>query len=249
MSLRRQQTRSITRFSSCFKTVRFITHITLIALEETLVDQNALGQYRNRRSDDPAGDTVDCSKTIWILATNLMDNLIHAFWRKNKEQLSQSEDEQQQDRLVRNLCRALRSESIEHWGAPITGRITDFVPFLPFSSAEQAVVAHKAYMDFEARCAGPVRLGPSKEDDVYAGHIKIHLKRDAAVCLRIAEDEYIEQLGARSIFQGVERLICEPIIDQYEKDGDLLDENQGETRFVVALNIDREVETRLISKL
>ncbi|KAK3324487.1 hypothetical protein B0T19DRAFT_486645 [Cercophora scortea] len=78
-------------------------------IRQTLLIPFQSGEYQDRRNLR----SLDCSKSIWILATNAFDPTIHSFCRQNEK-------------------------------APITGRITDFLPFLTFSPCEEAAVADKA---------------------------------------------------------------------------------------------------------
>ncbi|KAI2470818.1 P-loop containing nucleoside triphosphate hydrolase protein [Annulohypoxylon bovei var. microspora] len=201
------------------------------------------GRYEDRRN----GKIIDCSKTIWILATNKLDDSIHSFCSENEEILFRSEDEQVQDRLVGKLCRELRKEFIGHFDAPLARRITEILPFLIFSSPQEAsVIVHKALMDLETEVTRRVRLSLSKEGDIYVGNISIRIKKDASVCSTIAEDGYDKKTGARSIFQAVERMVQDPLISQYLKDGDKFDADQPTTFFDIDVNMDDEVEVRLV---
>ncbi|KAL7627036.1 hypothetical protein AAE478_003812 [Parahypoxylon ruwenzoriense] len=200
------------------------------------------GRYEDRRN----GKLVDCSKSIWILASNKLDSTIHTFCNANEQVLFQSEDEEAQDRLVGKLCRQLRSEFIGHFGAPLGGRITEILPFLTFSPQEAAVIAHRVLMDLETEVSRRVRISLNKEEDVYVGQIKIAIKNDATVCSTIANDEYGKETGARSISQAVDRIIQEPLVSQYLRNGDEFDENQPFAHFIIDVNVDKEVEVRLV---
>ncbi|RYP92608.1 hypothetical protein DL770_001250 [Monosporascus sp. CRB-9-2] len=201
------------------------------------------GRYEDRRN----GKIIDSSKTIWILATNKLDDSIHAFCGANKQILFESEDEEAQDKLVGKLCRQLRKEFIGHFGAPLGGRITEILPFLVFAPQEAAVIVHKALMDLETAVSRRVRLALNREEDVYVGNISIRIKNDATVCSIIARDEYEKETGARSIAQAVERIVQDPLISQYLENGDRFEENQPIADFIVDVNVDKEVEVRLIS--
>ncbi|RYO82139.1 hypothetical protein DL766_003700 [Monosporascus sp. MC13-8B] len=200
------------------------------------------GHYEDRRN----GKIIDSSKTIWILATNKLDDGIHAFCGTNKQVLFKSEDEEAQDKLAGKLCRQLRKEFIGYFGAPLGGRITEILPFLVFAPQESAVIVHKALMDLETAVSRRVRLELNKEEDIYVGNISIRIKNDATVCSIIARDEYEKETGARSIARAVERIVQDPLIGQYLENGDKFDENQPNAHFVVDVNVDKEVEVRLI---
>lgn len=199
------------------------------------------GRYEDRRN----GKIIDCSQTIWILATNKLDDSIHAFCGINSHVLFESEDEEAQDKLVGKLCRQLRKEFIGHFGAPLGGRISEILPFLVFAPQESAVIVHRALMDLETAVSKRVRLALDTEEDVYVGNISICVKNDATVCSALAHDEYDKKTGARSIAQAVERIVQDPLIGQYLQNGDTFDENQPIAYFIVDINVDKEVEVRL----
>ncbi|KAI0384478.1 P-loop containing nucleoside triphosphate hydrolase protein [Hypomontagnella monticulosa] len=211
-------------------------------IHNTLLLPFQSGRYEDRRN----GTVVDCSKTIWILATNKLDDSIHAFCEANEQAIFQSEDEPAQDKLITKLCNQLRREFVEQFGAPLGGRITEILPFLIFSPPESAVIAHRQIMDLETEVAKQVRLTLDKESDVYVGNIKIRINKDATVCSAIANEEYDKKTGARSIAQAVERLIEEPLVSQYLKNGDDFKEDQPTTHFVIDVDVDGDVEVRLV---
>ncbi|KAK7745128.1 hypothetical protein SLS62_009927 [Diatrype stigma] len=199
------------------------------------------GCYEDRRTHN----LIDCSRTIWILATNQFDDSIHTFCGTNRHELFVSEDEQAQDKVVATLCRELRTEFSGHFGAPLGGRITEILPFLIFARPEAAVIVHKVLMDLESTVRKRVRLTLNKEDDVYVGNISIRIQNDARVCSLIAEYEYDKKTGARSIAQAVERTIQDPLIGQYLQIPENLDENQPTAYFTIYVNVDKVVEVRL----
>ncbi|CAJ2513963.1 Uu.00g020820.m01.CDS01 [Anthostomella pinea] len=212
------------------------------AIHNTLLLPFQDGQYEDRRN----GKIMSCAKTIWILATNKLDASIHEFCTKNEEALFHSGKEQTQDKLVEKLCKTLRKEFIGHFKAPLAGRITEIIPFLTFAPDEAAVVAHKVFMDFESEVAKSVVLSANKDDDRYIGNVRIQLKNDATIFSRIAQEDYMKKLGARSIASAVDRTICDPLTTLYLREGDEeFREDQDESSFVVGLNADTDVEVQL----
>lgn len=185
---------------------------------------------------------VDCSRTIWILATNAFDDTIHDFCKSKQEALFQSTDQDAIQRHVSGLCKSLRDESISKFGAPLTGRITEFVPFLTFSAAEQAAVAHKYLTELGKELAKPVVISEDETRQRFVGDIDLQVPKDYSVCRIIAEEEYLEQLGARSVINGVNRLIESEIVDHYLEMNDEIKEYQGITTYRVELNVDGGIE-------
>lgn len=147
-----------------------ISHsVTELKSDSGLILGNPTGEYRDRRDLRP----IDCSKTIWILATNAFDKTIQAFYETNRAVFNGDPTTKISAKSIRELGRKLSKEIMKESmtvlgvsfsqepsslptylrtadadvcclpQAPLTGRITDFIPFLPFSRIEQAAVADK----------------------------------------------------------------------------------------------------------
>ncbi|KAI8957762.1 P-loop containing nucleoside triphosphate hydrolase protein [Daldinia sp. FL1419] len=211
-------------------------------IHNTLLIPFQNGCYEDRRN----GGHIDCSKTIWILATNQLDENILGFCAANEKTLLYSEDEDAQDKLAEKLCDQLRKEFTGHFGAPLSGRITAILPFLVFGTQEAPLIAHRAIMHMESELSRRVHLALDSEQDVYAGNIKIRIKNDASVCSTITHEEYDKKLGARSINQAVERIVEDSLVTQYLKAGDIFEEDQPITSFVIDIDVNGEVEVRLV---
>lgn len=199
---------------------------------------NTLGEYEDRK----AKATVDCSKAIWILATNAFDDTIHEFCKNNEAALFSSDGPAASEKLIKGLTKTLRTEAISKFGAPLTGRITEFVPFLTFSQTEQAAVAHKYLTELGKELAKPVMISPEEDKQRFVGDIDLQVPKDYTVCRIIAHDEYVEQLGARSVINGVNRMIEGEVIDHYLEMEDEIREGQGITTYRVQANLDDDIE-------
>lgn len=123
-----------------------------------------------------------------------------------------------------------------------TGRITEFVPFLTFSQVEQAAVAHKYLTEVGKELAKPVAVTREEEKQRFVGDIDLHVPKDYSVCRIIAQDEYVEQLGARSVINGVNRMIEGEVIDHYLEMEDEIKEGQGVATYRVQPNVDDDIE-------
>lgn len=97
--------------------------------------------------------------------------------------------------------------------APITGRISAFLPFLLFSRAEQSVIAHKYLLELGREVRRPVNLTAGAEERLI-GNVRLHIRRDASVCAHIAEDGYHPDLGARSLITTVDN-VRNLLVDAY----------------------------------
>lgn len=196
------------------------------------------GEYENRTNKS----TIDCSQTIWILATNAFDETIHDFCKTNQEPLFRSTDLTASQKLVKGLCKTLRTDAISAFGSPLTGRISEFVPFLTFSDAEQAAVAHKYLTELGKYLAKPVVISPDEKSQHFVGDIDLQVPNDYSVCRIIAKEEYLEQLGARSVINGVRRLVEAEVVDHYLELHGEIKEGQSITRYRVGLNVDGGIE-------
>lgn len=71
-----------------------------------------VGEYQDRRHLT----TIDCSKTIWILATNALDDTIQSFCTTHKEELFDSSNEDEKQILARRLSKKLKESFLAQFG-------------------------------------------------------------------------------------------------------------------------------------
>ncbi|KAL7971787.1 P-loop containing nucleoside triphosphate hydrolase protein [Trichoderma sp. SZMC 28014] len=183
------------------------------------------GEYQDRRN----GDKINCSKTIWILATNALDNTILDFCEDNDAITGDDGDEK--SRQVRKLSQQLRESFLQQFGAPVTGRISDFIPLLPFSVGEQAVITHKCLLGLAQDLRLPICLikGPSER---LIGNIRLLIRRDGTVCSTLAKSHYHVKLGARSLMAGAEK-VKRIVLDVYLDDDEEITEQDGLRDFII----------------
>lgn len=176
------------------------------------------------------------------MATNAFDDTIHAFCKSKHKTLFQSTDQTAIQKEVKGLCKTIRKEAISKFSAPVTGRITEFVPFLTFSGAEQAGVVHKCLTELAMELAKPVVIPDDKKKIRFVGKIDLQVPKDYSVCRAIAEEEYLEELGARSLISGVRRLIDNEVMEDYLEIDEEIREDQDIITIRVELNVDGEIE-------
>ncbi|KAH8201321.1 hypothetical protein TruAng_004489 [Truncatella angustata] len=155
------------------------------------------GTYRDRRSDRDSGE-IECSRVIWILATNLGDHIIGHFY---EEQLADCKHENIRQVSLAPLKKKLSQLFVLYLSAAVAGRINAIVPFFQFSSKEQAVVAHKFLMDMQNDARQDIDIEEPR--CVFVGHVNIRVLEDGKVCQHIADNGYHKDLGARSIRNAV----------------------------------------------
>ncbi|KAH0491273.1 hypothetical protein TgHK011_002710 [Trichoderma gracile] len=175
------------------------------------------GEYRDRRT----GERINCSNTIWIMATNALDETILDFYEHNNAVVGEDVDER--IRLVRKLSQQLREAFLQQFGAPVTGRISDFIPLLPFSKGEQAVITHKCLLELAHDLRQPINL--TKGHERLIGDMRLHIRRDGTVCSTLATKHYHSRLGARSLKTGAET-VKRVILDAYLDDDEEIEEHQ-----------------------
>ncbi len=85
------------------------------------------------------------------------------------------------------------------------------VPFVPFSEAEAAVVAHKYILELAARVRGPVDLSGK----VIIGNVDLKVVDDGNVCSYLSKEGYDPRFGARSLQGMVDACVEVEVHRQY----------------------------------
>ncbi|EOD49039.1 putative atpase aaa-5 protein [Neofusicoccum parvum UCRNP2] len=155
------------------------------------------GVYHDRRNNK----SVDCSKTLWVLATNLGEHEIKSFHEKK---MSLEESGTNVDIPIASLQQEILEKFKDTFGAPFTGRVDVVVPFLPFTPIEQAVVAHSLLLELADEFRLPIDCCPAVKR--YIGHSHLDLGNGLEVAQYIADSCYNSELGARSLKRGIEEL-------------------------------------------
>ncbi|KAL9608642.1 MAG: hypothetical protein Q9167_006543 [Letrouitia subvulpina] len=172
------------------------------------------GKYRDQRDQEE----LDCSKVVWILATNHGQATIQKFWNENLKHLPM---ELQIQAPLDELYKSLDHCFIEAIGAPLTGRVTQIIPFLPFGQPEMAVAAFK----FMRELSNSVRRPIDAAQKIFVGHIHLNFVDDGQIAEYIARKTYNAELGARSLQQGVRNLIEQLFLDKFlDEDEEVKDE-------------------------
>ncbi|THW79597.1 P-loop containing nucleoside triphosphate hydrolase protein [Aureobasidium pullulans] len=141
---------------------------------------------------------LDVTKSIWVLASNKGDDLISKFYDKN---LKGKSDSEKRHVSIKPLQHDLYKLFIEAYTPAVTGRISSFLPFFPFSRDEAAVINHKFLRTLGDDVVLPIDLHSRPPRPV--GHVHLSLLRDGDLCKFLAED-YIRELGARPIQNRVD---------------------------------------------
>jgi ATP-dependent Clp protease ATP-binding subunit ClpA len=119
--------------------------------------------------------------------------------------------------------------------SPLTGRVSAFLPSLPFSPGEQAVVVHKYLLELSQKVRTSINLSAG-ENEQLLGNIRLRIRRDASVCRTIAEQEYHPDLGARSLLTAVKSLVEDVLVESYLEVEKGISETEKMMEFVVDVN-------------
>lgn len=171
------------------------------------------GSYTDRRNNNK----IDCSKVLWILAANLGIKEITKFWVDHLKDRSQ---EQQNLAPIRDLQITLKQCVIQVFGAPLTGRFSALVPFLPFNEGERAITAYKFMRELWHDVRKPIDTNGKR----FAGNVFVNFVNDEQIAKHIAQ-RYLEETGARSLADAVEEEISDNLAAEYFKqEGEVKDE-------------------------
>lgn len=102
---------------------------------------------------------------------------------------------------------------------------------MPFTIGEQAVITHKSLMELARDLRRPICLEKGPKEQL-VGDIRLLVRRDASVCMMLAEAHYHRKLGARSLKAGakkVERIVADAYLDEDEE----IQENGGLRDFII----------------
>lgn len=175
------------------------------------------GDYRDRRDSK----SLDCSKTIWILATNSGEEILGKFW---VDHLRDATDEQRNDAPFNELQLKLKAFLATVIGKPLSGRMTRIIPFFSFNKDEQAVVAYKFLRDLRMNVRKPICL----EAGQVLRHLHLNLVDDGKISSGIASVFYQPGLGARSMKAGVECLVTHRLCEDFLEEPDLVADEMNE---------------------
>lgn len=171
------------------------------------------GSYIDRRNSHK----VDCSKVLWILAANLGVEEISKFWVDNLKDRNQ---EQQKLAPIRDLQATLMQCIIQAFGAPLTGRFSAIVPFLPFDDGERAITTYKFMRELWHSVRRPINTNGKR----FAGNLFVNFINDGQIAKHIAQ-RYQEETGARSLADAVEEEVTDKLATEFfKKDGEISDD-------------------------
>jgi len=166
------------------------------------------GEYVERRSKE--GKIIDCSRTIFILTTNAADPEIMRYYQQSKY-LKHYEKyplekvvEEESHRLTDVVTEALKKE----FGAPVTGRITTIVPFVPFSAKDCEIITDQLVLAVKKNFLQPVSTTK------HIPPIRLHVHETA---IKEISKRYNMDLGARSLERASDKHVKELVTTEWTK--------------------------------
>ena len=118
------------------------------------------------------------------------------------------------------------------------------IPFLHFSPEEQAAIVHKNILELAANVRPSIKQHAGRETS-FVGNVRLKVKNDASVCQVIANEEYHQDLGARSLAIGVESLVLDDLVQSYNDVDEEVVEDGVLTDFVVDVDGNTSVVNRV----
>jgi len=73
---------------------------------------SSIGEYQDRRDLKQ----IDCSKTVWILATNALDPTIQSFCKQNHKEIFEDDDGKEKLKLMKTLSKAIKEDFLCQFG-------------------------------------------------------------------------------------------------------------------------------------
>lgn len=176
------------------------------------------GFYQDHRV---VGKQLDCTKIIWVLASNQGEEMIQKYW---DDHLAERPEYAQLQLPIDPLQRQLEQSFQSTLGAPLTGRVSAIIPFLPFSKEERAVTTYK----FMRKLFNETRKPVSVEVNHLARHLFLNFVEDGRLASFIAEKYYSPELGARSLLKAVNTQICHKLTNAFLAQGEEITNEMNE---------------------
>ena len=175
------------------------------------------GKYTDRRNNK----SLECSKTIWVLAVNLGLPAIRNFWEDHLKGRS----EEQQDKAPYEELEKLLKQSLRNlFGSPLTRRLTDVVPFVPFHEGEQAVVTFKFMRSLKQEVRKPIEV----ESKNLVRNTFLDFVDDGQIVKFIAAEYYDPNDGASSLRNAVTSQIHQKLATTWYREIPLIIDEMNE---------------------
>ena len=192
---------------------------TTPAVWQTFLLPMDTGKYHDRRN----GKELDSRKTIFICATNHAEAIIEEFYAENSPIGSSTPRGAAYDQFTDDLRNSFKSKL----GCPLVGRVDAIIPFVPFSTDEQAVITHSFLLKGIRKARQPV----DPVEGPLFGDIHLHIEDDGALCQALASRDFDSELGARSLERSITRNVLSPLVNLYLEGDEAIAAVQPKNRF------------------
>ncbi|EFQ99229.1 hypothetical protein MGYG_02243 [Nannizzia gypsea CBS 118893] len=171
---------------------------------------------------------IDRSSTLCIIAASSGEDRVMEYYDLNSKELEVelADKTNWESRLHHELELCVANDLEKEMGTSLAGHISCYIPFVPFSKTEAAVLAHSYLLkatDSLAEFHDSLHHSKQGEPD----NVTFTLDAQVEACENLATTVYIIKLGARSIEQGVFKAVQSQMVQQYLK-SDLLKENASQ---------------------
>ena len=210
--------RSVVFLDEVDKTSNEVRNALLLAVDS--------GRYKNRID----GKRINCSKTIWIMAANHGEELIKDLW---DDHLQDHFEERQLSAPFGILQKKLNFAFTERFGAPLTGRISSVVPFLPFTKNEQAVLVSTVIRQLRNEVRKPIDI----EAKQFVRGIHLNLVDEWQIAKNMAKEGYEPKFGARSLRNVVNQQIERKLVNDLRKGEERIKNELDESKPLLRFNV------------
>ncbi|KZS88297.1 hypothetical protein SISNIDRAFT_470291 [Sistotremastrum niveocremeum HHB9708] len=150
---------------------------------------------------------VDLRSTVWILTTNVVDPIVTSFSEHFQDKFVNGQPTNSQ---MEELRKSIQDDTRRVFGPAMAGRITKFLPFIPFNEIERRVIASECFLAMKRMLV----QSPVKKSDPRAP-IYVQLEDELRVLGEIASNHYDPHSGARSIDQEVREKLQVEVMQEY----------------------------------
>lgn len=184
----------------------------------TILDK---GEWVDKRlSNAYQSKTLDCRHIIWVLTTNVFDEHILSFHKKEIGAF----EKQEWPRIERKIKKQFKRKIENQFGAPLARRMGPLVPFVPFTKTELVTFAEHEI----DKSRGQYRQPPVKRDS--RGHVRLVGNFNFTVnndVIPLLAEQYDENQGTTSITDAINEDVHEPTNEKRTMDGEQLEHTKG----------------------
>jgi len=165
--------------------------------------------------------TLDCKRIIWVLTTNVFDDEIVSFYKKERECF----EKKQWKRIDSKAKTRFRNSIRSNFGDPMSRRITSIIPFVPFVRDDCIAFVEEEIDNWrDSFRKPPIRKNDKKGPTRLVGNFMFVVDPEVVdyICTM-----YMECEGATSLKDFIEMEIVDRINESHIVEGNKLDDTTG----------------------